>query len=109
MEDRFQLLQGVLEYWFPVFKQLLESAWEKSLAEQREIIFRVTDFSSAVARLFRDSLYSGELATDSAKDLWEVARMGTYYDVSESCELCIGWLHLFWQSTTWMTSLIRRS
>ena len=72
----------------------MESQWDKSHAEQRDITIKLKDFVSAVTRSRREFLYSGKLVLACPNDVWEFACMSKYYDVLEICGLCIGWLYL---------------
>ena len=102
------VLQGVLEEWGPVLRQLLEAPSSlKALTEQGEVIVRVTGYSSDAARSFRDFLYSGTLEANSPTHLWELASMGKEYDVPNLCMQCFRWLDPG-RVETWRASLVMR-
>ena len=92
-DEEFHVLEGVLEEWSPVLTALLRHA---SLSKNHYKTIILDDFELDTIEHFIRFLYRGELGDSPAPELlWELARMGKYYDIPILQHQCFAWLEFY--------------
>ena len=92
-DEEFHVLEGVLEEWSPVLTALLRHA---SLSKNHYKTIILDDFELDAIEHFIRFLYRGELGNSPTPELlWELARMGKYYDIPLLQHQCFAWLEFY--------------